>query len=202
MAYDPLFIDRLAWTFAHEPNLYAKHQAANNAPQSAIGIATNAFMQTLDTNWDVKQIYHYVVNTLEEASKNGVWIEKSILDFFAGGYENQPPALKMILWPGAFISCGLGSPTEEITKERADAWYHQLHLGKLGYYSMQLALTIYMLHKQENKQICDINNASLHKYYKCYEDATDYWSALDNAFHADGYAPYNGIIVGALAGKK
>lgn len=197
--YDPLFIDRLAWTFANKPELYAKHQAAPEAPQSAIGIATAAFMQTADKNWDVKKIYHHVVHALEEASKKGVWMEKPILDFFANGYKIQPPELKMILWPGAFIFCGLCSHTGESTKERALEWEQQLHLGKIGCYSKKLTLTLYMIRSSKDKTKFDVDNPAMQKYYRCFAEAEDYWSALDNAFHADGYAPYNGIIVGALA---
>lgn len=198
--YDPLFIDRLAWTFAHKPELYAKHQAAPEAPQSAIGIATNAFMQPVNNeNWSAKTIYHHVIHVLEEASKKGVWMEKPILDFFANGYKTQPPELKMILWPGAFISCGLFSPTGELTKERANEWEQQLHLGKLGYYSKQLTLALYMIRSWKDLTKLDINNPALQKYYQCLAEAEDYWSALDNAFHVEGYAPYNGIIVGAIA---
>lgn len=202
--FDPLFIDRLAWTFSHQPELYAKHLAAPEAPQSAIVVATAAFMDALGKDWDTKTIYHYVVHALEVASQKGVWMEKTIRKFFETGYKIQPYELKMTLWPGAFIYSGMKASSEEEVKQLAEEWSQQLHLGKPGYYNQQIALQIYLWRNGKEQELTWTQTGAygINRPWKCIEAAHDYWSALDNAFRADGYAPYTGIIVGALAEAK
>lgn len=202
--YDPLFIDRLAWTFAHKPELYAQHQAAPEAPQSAIGVATAAFMDVIGKDWDTKTVYHYVVHALEVASQKGVWMDKTILEFFKTGYKLQPNELKMNLWPGAFIYIGMKASSEEEAEQEAEEWFQQLNLGKPGYYTKQIALQIYLwrIGKEQKLYWTHVEACGINRPWKCIEAAHDYWSALDNAFRVEGYAPYTGIIVGALAEVK
>jgi len=206
--YGAIFGDLAAWTYEHDMNTYEERTISSEAPLSLHGKMVQYFYRLFEhpAILETKEAYRQTIHWLEEDIKTGLVVPKPIKEFIQTGYHIQPPVLKDIMWPAAYIYCGFAAQDPHQALMIAHEWCQQLHLNKQGFYTTQLAEIIAYLKEGQNIDELPIQPGDivftdflLGRFLRCFKESHNYKSAIDNAMHSEGYIHLNGIIVGALA---
>lgn len=144
---------------------------------------------------NVREHFHMFVHKIEECA---VDFPLSIQTYIQNGYKIIPNEMKMLLWPIAYCYCGRTAESEQQALLNALEWFRQLRLGKLGYYSSDLARVIFRLN--HGLPITDVDK-TIEKYWECVVKSHDMESAMINADKIKGNKTLGFYIVFALAAE-